>query len=69
MDCLLKPTDVDALFRWPRGKAARLARDGTLPHVTLPDGSIRFNTAEVEKLVGRYEPQDAHKVEEVSHAD
>jgi hypothetical protein len=49
---LLTPEELDRLLRYPRGKSQRLARRDLLPHVTLPDGSIRFRKKEIEKLVG-----------------
>ncbi len=59
---LLMPRELDRLFRWPRGRAQRLARRGKLVHVTLPDGAIRFDSAEVEKLlktIGKEHAEDA----------
>jgi hypothetical protein len=45
MECdeLLTPEEVDRFFRYPRGRAARLATAGKLPAVFLPDGEIRFD--------------------------
>jgi hypothetical protein len=48
---LLKPTEVDRLLRYPRGRSKRLALAGKLPHIALPDGEIRFVEAEIEKLL------------------
>jgi hypothetical protein len=45
------PEDVDARFNWRPGTARRLALRRRLPHVVLPDGSIRFHWHEVEALV------------------
>lgn len=45
------PREVDRLLRYPRGRSARLARDNRLPHIILPDGEIRFDEAEIEKLL------------------
>jgi hypothetical protein len=39
--------EVDRLLRWPRGRAAKAARAGTLPAITLPDGEIRFDAEEL----------------------
>jgi hypothetical protein len=52
MPKLLTPNEVDELLRYPRGKSQRLARRDLLPHVTLPDGAIRFRPCEIEKLIG-----------------
>lgn len=40
---LLLPREVDALLRFPRGRAQRLAKTGELPAVFLPGGEIRFD--------------------------
>ena len=47
---LLTPAEVDALLRYRAGRSARLARGGKLPHVLLPDGSIRFRYADIERI-------------------
>jgi len=49
---LLTPDELDDLLRYPNGKSQRLARRNLLPHVTLPDGSVRFRPAEIENLIG-----------------
>ncbi len=48
---LLYPEDVDCRLNWPLGRAERLARRKCLPHVVLPDGSIRFCWSEIEPLL------------------
>ena len=48
---LLYPEDIDQRLNWPLGRAAKLARQRRLPHVILPDGSIRFRWDEIELLV------------------
>jgi len=50
---LLYPEELDQRLNWPLGRAARLARQRRLPHVLLPDGSIRFDWVEIERLVQR----------------
>jgi hypothetical protein len=40
---LLTPEEVDRFFRYPRGRAARLAKAGMLPAIFLPDGELRFD--------------------------
>lgn len=47
----LDSTQIDKLLGWPLGKAEKLARRRRLPHVRLPDGSIRFRWAEIEALL------------------
>ena len=44
---LLCPEDVDRRLNWPLGRAAQMARRQKLPHLVLPDGSIRFRWSEV----------------------
>jgi hypothetical protein len=47
----LYPEDVDQRLNWALGTAVRLARRRRLPHLVLPDGSIRFEWAAVEALI------------------
>ncbi|MDI9430735.1 MAG: MerR family DNA-binding transcriptional regulator [Planctomycetota bacterium] len=49
---MLTSREVDRLLRYPVGRTARLARQGLLPHIVLPDGSIRFTADHVEQIVG-----------------
>jgi len=51
MQTLLTAKDIDDLFRYPSGRTARLARAGRIPFITLPDGEIRFDQTEIEKLL------------------
>jgi hypothetical protein len=51
MSCFLYPEDVDRRLSWPPGTAQRMARQRRLPHTVLPDGSVRFEWAEVEALL------------------
>jgi len=48
---LLKPNEVDLLLGYPLGKSRRLAKQGLIPCVILPDGSMRFDTEEIEELI------------------
>ena len=48
---LLQSADVDRRLAWPIGRAERLARRGRLPHVRLPDGSIRFRWREIARMI------------------
>jgi len=48
---LLKPREVDLLFRYPAGRSTRLARAGRIPYVLLPDGQIRFNESEIKQIL------------------
>jgi len=43
MKTLLKPQELDARLRYPAGRSTRLARQGKIPCVRLPDGEIRFD--------------------------
>ena len=47
----LYPEDVDHRLNLPLGRAERLARRRRLPHVRLPDGSVRFEWESIEALV------------------
>ncbi len=49
----LHPDEIDKRLNWPLGRAERLARRKRLPHILLPDGSIRFTWAEIEALLVR----------------
>ena len=51
MSTLLIPREVDRLFRYPRGRSAKLARAGKLPYIRLPDGEIRFDEAAIITLL------------------
>ena len=48
---LLKPKQVDCILQWPFGKTARLARQGKIPHIILPDGQIRFASKDIDCLL------------------
>ena len=49
----LYPDDLDKRLSWKLGKAERLAKQRRLPHLLLPDGSIRFDWSEIEPLIVR----------------
>lgn len=66
MKTLLTPRDVDRLFRYPTGRSKRLALAKKIPSITLPDGEIRFDEAEIESLLNL--ARTAEKAVEVSHA-
>jgi hypothetical protein len=51
MKTLLHPHEVDRLFRYPRGRAVRLAKVGRIAFIRLPDGKIRFDQSEIEQLL------------------
>jgi hypothetical protein len=51
MPPFLRPDEVDQRLNWPPGRAAKLARQRRMPHVLLPDGSIRLRWDEIEPLV------------------
>jgi predicted site-specific integrase-resolvase len=48
---LLKPCEVDLLLRYPTGRSLRLARAGRIAHFVLPDGEIRFEEAEIKRIL------------------
>ena len=62
---LLYGDDIDHRLSWPLGRADRLARRGKLPHVLLPDGSVRFEWEEIVKLVRHV---SVAREQEVNHA-
>jgi len=49
---LLKPREVDLLFRYPAGRTLRLAKAGKIPFVRLPDGELRFDEQEIQRILG-----------------
>ena len=49
----ITPEDVDRRLGWKPGRAERLARQRRLPHVLLPDGSVRFVWNDLEPLIVR----------------
>jgi hypothetical protein len=49
----IDPEEVDTRLGWRPGRAERLARQRRLPYVLLPDGSIRFDWDEIERLIVR----------------
>ena len=48
---ILTPGEVDRTLRYPSGRAARLARQGKLDFVRLPDGEIRFRREDIERIL------------------
>jgi len=48
---LLKPREVDIIFRYPAGRTLRLAKAGRIPFVQLPDGEFRFDKSVIEKIL------------------
>jgi hypothetical protein len=63
---LLYPEDVDQRLSWPLGRAVRLARQRRLPHVLLPDGSIRFRWTDIEPLVLSVPPAVRHELNAIT---
>ena len=58
----LTPEVVDRRFGWPLGRAERLAKRARLPHVVLPDGSIRFDWEKLSALIRHVPPQPEEAV-------
>ena len=50
---LLKPNEVDLIFRYPLGRSKRLARAGKIPYIALPDGELRFDRKVIDELLTR----------------
>lgn len=66
MPLLLTPLEVDDVLRLKPGHSERLAKRDLLPHVTLPDGTIRFRRSDIESLIATKEP--TAQAMEVAHA-
>ena len=49
---LLRPRELDYRLGYPQGRSARLARKGLIPHITLPDGEIRFDSDVIDHWLG-----------------
>jgi hypothetical protein len=64
---LLTPFEVDRLLRYAFGRSEQLARDGVLPHVELPCGSIRFRAEEINRFIAG--PVSADPWREVARAN
>ena len=48
VQALISPGELDDRLCYPSGRSVRLARKGLIPHVVLPDGSIRFDPSRIE---------------------
>lgn len=48
---LLTAREVERMLRYSPGRATRLAKAGKLPYLILPDGEVRFNKTEIERLL------------------
>ena len=64
MPTLLVPRELDRLLRYPRGRSLRLAKAGKLPHIVLPDGEVRFDEEQIERLLQPVIPQPRPGAEE-----
>jgi hypothetical protein len=53
---LLHGGDVDRRLNLRPGSAERLAKRGTLPHVRLPNGAIRFRWSDVAGCLEEFKP-------------
>ena len=51
MERLLTPRETDQLLRYPRGRSIRLAKEGKLPAIVLPDGEYRFIEQDIESIL------------------
>lgn len=49
----VSPDELDRRMGWKPGRAERMARQRRLPHILLPDGSVRFDWSEIEPLIVR----------------
>lgn len=55
---LLTEIDVADLLKIPTRHVRRYVREGTIPHVVLPNGDVRFLISELERWIAqRKHPQ------------
>ena len=62
MQRLLTPRETDQLLRYPHGRSIRLAKEGKLPAIVLPDGEYRFIEQDIESIL------HVHRASEPSEA-
>ena len=55
---LLKPSEVDIIFRYPTGRTQRLAKAGKIPFIELPDGENPIET--LAKVIRTEKNDDGH---------
>lgn len=48
---LINDTQVDLMLGFRIGKSKKLAQQGKIPYITLPDGSMRFDKQAIEELI------------------
>lgn len=48
---LLTPHEVDVILRYPRGRSIKLAIEGRIPAIKLPDGEMRFMAEDISNLL------------------
>jgi predicted site-specific integrase-resolvase len=48
---LLNPREVGLLLCYSYRRVLKLARDGRIPYVILPDGDIRFEKSAIDRLI------------------
>ena len=46
---LIQPSELDRRLAYRHGRSARLARQGLIPHILLPDGQIRFDPEVIDE--------------------
>ncbi len=51
MQRLLTPRETDQLLRYPHGRSIRLAKQGKLSAIILPDGEYRFAEKDIELIL------------------
>lgn len=61
---LFTPREIDVMLRYPAGRTARLARQGKISSIVLPDGEIRITQETVRALLI---PAERPEVQEVAH--
>jgi len=59
---LLKPSQVDLIFKWTPGRTRQMCRQGRIPFIVLPDGkTIRIREDYILQII---HPQAVDKVVE-----
>ncbi len=65
LDTLLKPREVDCIFRWPFGRTQAMCKQGRMPFIVLPDGkTIRIRE---QDILGMIHPEAAVRIAEELH--
>ena len=58
---LLTESEAGDILRLPSRRVLKLARQGVIPHITLPGEEIRFSQADLEKWIASRKQEEAHR--------